>query len=131
MVFGYIYQMYHNNSRTCKEESICESMSINHQSDSLPSKSLCSSSANHSKEKENNNFGGNFYFIYALLGILYLATIAIGIICVCYGNRLNDLSVLRENLKNEFILTDIKHIVQMVLKDMKNDHQSLYKLSER
>lgn len=122
MVFGCIYQMYHNNRRTCKEESGCESMSINHQSELI--------SPNDSKEKENN-FGGNLYFVYVLLGILYLSTIAIGIICVCSANRLNDLSVLRENLKNEFILNDIKHIVQIVLKDMKNEHQPLHKLSER
>lgn len=123
MVFGYIFQIYHNNRRTCKEESGCESMSINHQSELI-------SSPNDSKEKENN-FGGNLYFVYVLLGILYLSTIAIGIICVCSANRLNDLSVLRENLKNEFILNDIKHIVQIVLKDMKNEHQPLHKLSER
>lgn len=124
MVFGCIYQIYHNNRRTCKEES----MSINHQSE-LISKSLCSSSSE-SKEKENN-FSGNFFLVYVLLGILYLSTIAIAVICVCYANRLNDLSALRENLKNEFILNDIKHIVQVVLKDMKNEHQPLHKLSER
>lgn len=132
MVFGNIYQMYHhhhNNSRSSKEEINSESMSINHQSELL-SKSLCSSSSDHSKEKENN-FSRNLYVVYVLVGILYLSTIAIALICVCYANRLNDLSMLRENLKNEFIVTDIKHIVQMVLKDMKNEHQPMYKLSER
>lgn len=128
MVFGYIYKVYHNNKRICKEESNCESMSINNQSE-LISKSLCSSS-NHSKEKENN-FSGNLYFVYVILGILYLSTIAIAIIFVYYANGLNDLSVLRENLKSEFIANDIKHIVQVVLKDMKNEHPPLYKLSER
>lgn len=128
MVFGYIHQIYHNNRRTCKEESGGESMSINHQSE-LISKSLCSSS-NHSKEKEGN-FSGNLHYVYVLLGILYLSTIAIAILCVCYGNRLNDLSVLRENFKDELIVTDIKHIVERVLKDMKNEHPPLYKLSER
>lgn len=124
MVFGYIYQIYHNSRRTCKEEEVGggESMSINHQSELL-----CSSS-NHSKEK-GNNLARNFYFVYVLLGILYVTTVAI--ICVCYTNRLNDLSVLKENLKNEFIVNDIKHIVQIVLKDMKNEHQPVFKLSER
>lgn len=128
MVFGYIHQIYHNNRRVCKEESSCESMSINHQSELL-SKSLCSSS-NHSKEKENN-FGGNLYFVYVLLGILYFSTIAIAVTFMCYANRLNDLSALREHLRNEFIVNDIKHIVQIVLKDVKNEHQPVYKLSER
>ncbi len=76
-------------------------------------------------------FAGNLYFIYVLLGILYVSTIAI--LCVCYANanRLNDLSVLRENLKNEFIVNDMKRIVQIVLKDMKNEHPPVFKLSER
>lgn len=127
MVFRY-FQIYHNSRRsTCKDEIGVESMSINHQSE-LISKSFGSSS-NNSKKKERN-FAGNLYIVYVLLGILYISTIAI-IIYVCYANRIN-LSVLKENLKNDFIVNDIKHIVRIVLKDMQNERQSsVYKLSER
>lgn len=128
MVFGYIYKIYQNNKSKCKEESRCESMSINHQSE-LISKSLCSSS-NHSKEQKENNCSGNLCFVYVLLGFLCLSTVAFATIFVCYANRLNDLSVLRENLKNDFIVSDIKRIVQIVLKDMKHEYPPLYKLSE-
>lgn len=122
MVFGYIYQVYRGSGKECKNESNSERMSINHQSESI-SNSLPSSSSHRSS--------GNLCFVYVLLGVLCFLTIMIATIFVCYVNRLSDLSVLRDNLKNDFIVDDIKHIVQMVLRDMKNEHQPVHKLSER
>lgn len=124
MVFGYIYRIYHNSGSTCKGEAGSESMSINHQSEFT---SKCSSS-NHPKKRENN-CSGNFYVIYVLVGILYVSTVSI--ICAYYTNQRNDLTVLRENFKNEFIVNDIKHIVQRVLNDIRNEHQPAFRMSER
>lgn len=126
MVFGYIYQIYHhNNGGTCaKEEVDSQSMPINHQSEFISH----GSSSNHPKKKENN-YSGNFCVVYVLLGILYVSTGAI--ICACYTSRQSDLTVLRENIKNEFVVNDIKHIVQIVLNDIRDEHQPVFRMSER
>lgn len=58
-------------------------------------------------------------YIKALIGImLYIATIVIVAMFVCNFHQVDDVSALRENLRNDFIVDDIKHIVQMVLKDI-------------
>lgn len=58
-------------------------------------------------------------YIYALIGImLYIGSIVIVAMFVCNFNQVDDVSVLRENLRNDLIVDDIKHIVQMVLRDI-------------
>lgn len=58
-------------------------------------------------------------YLYALLAIiLYIASIAIVAVFVWNAHQVNDLSVLRENLRNDLVAGDIKHIVQMVLRDI-------------
>lgn len=72
-----------------------------------------------------------FDYVYVLLGISCFATMAIAGIFVWNVYRYNDLSVLRENLKNEVIVDDIKHLVRIVLKELENDQQPLHEARMR
>lgn len=95
-------------------------MTIDQQS-ALISNSLAPSS-HHSKSKLKNNLDN----VYVFLGISFFATIGIATIFVWYAYQLNDLSVLRQNLRNELIVNDIKHIVKIILDDIKNEQHTPY-----
>lgn len=72
-----------------------------------------------------------FDYVYVLLGISCFATVAIAAIFVWNVHRFNDLSVLRENLKNDLIVDDIKHIVRIVLQELGNEYQPLHEARRR
>lgn len=69
--------------------------------------------------------------VHYLLGILYFLFIAMAVAFVCFTNRINDLSVLRENLKNELIVNDLKHIVQAILQKSNNEYEKLQHPTDR
>ncbi|KAG4078140.1 hypothetical protein HA402_002192 [Bradysia odoriphaga] len=66
-----------------------------------------------------------FDYVYVSLAILCFASIAIVAIVVWNVHQFNDLSVLRENLRNDLVVSDIKHIVEIVLKDMAKEQTPL------
>lgn len=69
-----------------------------------------------SKPIELNTIGD---YVYALLAIiLYIASIATVAMFVWNVHQVGDVSVLRENLRNDLVVEDIRRIVQMVLRDM-------------
>lgn len=59
----------------------------------------------------------NSNYIYVICAILYFASITVVAIFVWNVHQVNDLSVLRENLRNDLVVSDIKHIVQSVLRE--------------
>lgn len=63
--------------------------------------------------------------VYVLLAILCFASVAILGIFVWNVHQLNDISVLRENLRNDLVVSDIKQIVQIALRDMAKEQTSL------
>lgn len=101
-------------------------MTIDQQSE-LITNSLCSSS-HQLNTKLKEKVGKNLDYVYVLLGVLCFTTIAISTIFVWYAHQFSDLSVLKENLKDDLIVNDIKQIVRMVLKDI--DYQPLYEGSD-
>lgn len=68
-------------------------------------------------------------YVYVLLGFSFFAIIAS--ILLWNVHKFNDLSVLREKLKNDLIVNDIKQIVQAVLKDIENQYQPLHQERKR
>lgn len=72
-----------------------------------------------------------FDYLYVLLGISCFVAVAIVTIFLWNVHQSNELLVLRENLKNELVVNDIKKIVQMVLKDAENDYRPQYEERKR
>lgn len=74
------------------------------------------------QQSQLKNIFGN---IYVLLGISCTAATVIATLFVWNVYQFHDLSVLRENLKNDLIVNDIRHIVKIALRDMENEYRPL------
>lgn len=96
-------------------------MTIDQQSE-LITNSLCTSS-HQLNTKLIQKIDRNLSYVYVFLGVLCCATIAISTIFVWYAHQCSELSVLRENLKNDLIVNDIKHIVRILIDD---EYKPLY-----
>ncbi|KAJ6637052.1 Olfactomedin-like protein 2B [Pseudolycoriella hygida] len=69
--------------------------------------------------------------VYVLFIICCLAAIAISAICVWNVRQNNGLAELRQNLKNDLVVEDLRNIIEFVLKDLKNDLTPLNYMRKR
>lgn len=64
----------------------------------------------------------NTKWIYLLVGSLGLCVFSMAVLGYTYVNRATDINGFRENLKNEFVISDIKELVKYILTDLKEEN---------
>lgn len=88
--------------------------------------SISSSSVNKkslTSDKCQNQCDEKLNFIYLILGTLGICVFIIDILLLFYVNRVTDVAVLQTNLQSDYVKNEIRHIVRVALRDLRDEER--------
>lgn len=98
--------------------------------ETLPSTSDSENMTTYKRVKCGKQCGDKLNVIYIILATVVACVFVIDVLLVFYVNRVTDLSVLQSSLQTDYIKEEIRQIVRVTLRDLR-DEEPQYALSER
>lgn len=124
MVIGLFQQVFKSSASEQDETAAAEPC------DTMPSTADSDNMATYKRVKCGKQCGDNLNLIYLILATLATCVFVIDVLLVFYVNRVTDLAVLQSSLQTDYIKEEIRQIVRLTLRDLR-DEEPTYALSER